>query len=85
MKGGAVERWYYFVRDGQRMVLKKRTMNTKRPDDANPDNGDPLTPWYETTNHFDEHHVHVRAATEAEATRLAGLLIGSATRRNLPT
>ena len=73
-----MERWYYFVRDGQRMVLKKRTMNTMRPDDANPDNGDPLTPWYETTNHFDDHHVHVRAASDTEAIRVAQGLISQA-------
>lgn len=72
-----MERWYYFIRDEHRMILKKRTMCPPRPEDANPDYGDPLTPWYEVENHCDDHHVHVRAASESEATRLAHGLISS--------
>ena len=72
-----MEQWYYFIRDEHRMILAKRRMIPKRPDDANPDNGDPFTPWYETTNHYDDTHVHVRAASEAEANRVAEELIRS--------
>lgn len=64
-------RWYYSIRDEHRMVLKARTMRPPRQDGANPDHGDPLTPCYGVVNHYDEHHVHVRAASESEATRLA--------------
>jgi hypothetical protein len=72
------ERWYYFIRKGDRLIMKNRDWAPPRPDDANPDNGDPLTPWYETTNHFDENHVHIRAASESEANRIASQLIRNA-------
>jgi hypothetical protein len=76
-----VEQWYYFVRNGDRITPKTRAWSPPRPEDANPDNGDPLTPWYETTDHYDDTHVHVRAASEAEATRIAITLISG---RNTP-
>ena len=70
-------RWYYFVRNGDRIAPKNRAWTPPRPEDANPDNGDPLTPWYETVNHYDDNHVHVRAASESEAVRIANRLIAS--------
>ena len=71
-------RWYYFIRNGDRLVMAKHYQIPVRPEDANPDNGDPLTPWYETKAHFDENHVHVRASCDEEATKIAmGLVRGS--------
>ena len=59
------------------MIMKReRSRVPPRPLDANPDNGDPLTPWYEKSDHYDDHHVHVRARTEEEAAFVAQTLIG---------
>ena len=45
-----------------------------RPDDANPCLGNPYTPWYQTEEHLDEEHVHIRAQdvhhAEARAKKL---------------
>jgi hypothetical protein len=61
-------RWYYFIRAGNRLLLRRdRATVPHRPADANPDNGDPLTPWYTTEDHMDDKHVHVRASSEEEA------------------
>ena len=65
-------KWYYFIRrvvDGEQR-LYERPLWTKlppRPADANPMNGDPLTPWYMTKDHTDEKHVHVRAESRQQA------------------
>jgi hypothetical protein len=61
-------RWYYFIRAGDRLLLRRDGATVPhRPVDSNPDNGDPLTPWYTTEDHMDESHVHVRAHSEEEA------------------
>jgi hypothetical protein len=69
-------RWYYIIRGTEFMVLRGDQMRVpSRPFNANPANGDPLTPWYETKNHYDEHHIHVRASSEKEAGKIGRNLI----------
>ena len=61
-------RWYYFIRAGNKLLLRRdRATVPYRPTDANPDNGDPLTPWYTTEDHMDDKHVHVHASSEEAA------------------
>ncbi len=61
-------RWYYFIRaDNKLLPRRDRSTVPCRPTNANPDNGDPLTPWYTTEDHMDDRHVHVHASSEEEA------------------
>ena len=55
-------RWWYFHREDGALVLAVDSDFPDRPIDANDDEGNPHTPWYQTKEHFDEDHVHVRAA-----------------------
>ncbi len=72
-------RWYYFIRAGDKLLLPKdRYRVPPRPLDANPANGDPLTPWYTAEDHLDDAHVHVRAASVEEAETKAHDLITQA-------
>ena len=62
--------WYYFTRSGNDLQVQLHGGRIPpRPSDANPANGDPLTPWYTDEDHLDAVHVHVRAASlwQAEA------------------
>ena len=65
--------WYYFTRSGNDLQVQLQAAHPlripPRPSDANPANGDPLTPWYTDEDHLDAVHVHVRAASlwQAEA------------------
>jgi len=67
--------WYYFIRNGNNIVPLKPERLPPRPKDANPDNGDPFTPWYELGDHWDEEHIHIRASSPKEAARKANDLI----------
>tara|TARA_Y100000310_G_C20574606_1_gene759821 strand:- start:569 stop:718 length:150 start_codon:yes stop_codon:yes gene_type:complete len=46
-------------------------MFKSRPKDANPDQGNPHTPWYQVEKHSDENHVHIKARTKEEALSIA--------------
>ena len=70
-----MERWYYFIRNGDNIVPMKPERLPARPHDANQDHGDPFTPWYETTDHIDSEHIHIRAASDSEAAALAKLML----------
>ena len=63
--------WYYFTRSGANLCDLGGPVQggriPPRPSDANPDNGDPLTPWYRDEDHLDHEHVHVRAPSIEEA------------------
>ena len=62
--------WYYFTRSGNDLQVQLHGGRIPpRPSDANPANGDPLTPWYTDEDHLDAVPVHVRAASlwQAEA------------------
>lgn len=69
--------WFYFKRFGKKLtpLTPLAKYLPPRPLDANPDNGDLLTPWYETEDHFDEEHVHVRGGSLEEALKKAYALI----------
>lgn len=61
-------RWYYFIRADNKLLPRRDGGHVpRRPADANPDNGDPLTPWYETTDHLDDEHIHVLAESSEDA------------------
>ena len=38
-----------------------------RPKDANPEKGNPYTPWYQKEEHIDENHVHIYAQNAIHA------------------
>ncbi len=69
--------WFYFKRLGNNLVplSPQEKYLPPRPEGANPDNGDLLTPWFETEDHFDEEHVHVRAKDLEAARRKANSLL----------
>ena len=70
--------WYYFTRSGANLggpVQGGRI--PPRPADANPDNGDPLTPWYTDQDHLDDEHVHVRAPSIEDARTKAHDLVAA--------
>lgn len=69
-------RWWYFHREDDELVLATDSDFPDRPIDAQDDNGNAHTPWYNNTEHFDEHHVHVRAAKWDTAYRKALKMIG---------
>jgi hypothetical protein len=69
--------WFYFVRrEGKLHPLNPRVL-PPRPRDANPTDGDPLTPWYSYADHFDSEHVHVFSEDLEGALRRAELLLSS--------
>ena len=68
-------RWYYFIRNGNNIVPMKPERLPARPHDANPDNGDPFTPWYEAKDHWDDDHVHIRAPSPTAAAQIATNII----------
>ena len=70
-----VARWYYFIRNGDNIVPMEPERLPPRPHDANPDNGDPFTPWYETADHWDDDHVHICATSPKAAAQIAANLI----------
>jgi hypothetical protein len=68
--------WYYFTRSGNDLRIQLHGGRIPpRPADANPDNGDPLTPWYTDQDHLDDEHVHVRASSRVAAEAKARGLI----------
>lgn len=64
-------RWFYFIRHDQQLVPWTPCRSVARPVGALPDNGDPLTPWFTEENHCDDDHVHVYAANQKAANRIA--------------
>ena len=69
--------WFYFKRIGKKLLPMNPLAKylPPRPSDANPDNGDILTPWYETEDHFDDEHVHVKENSLERALERAHALI----------
>ena len=68
--------WFYFARRGDDLFPVSPRRLPARPRDANPPNGDPLTPWYENMDHYDADHAHVFAEDLDEALRRAQSLLG---------
>lgn len=59
--------WFYFKRRGEELCPVTPRKFPSRPRDANPANGDPLTPWYTYADHYDSEHVHVYSENSEEA------------------
>ena len=53
-------RWWYFHRLGDNLKLANDDYFQSRPKDAFVSEN-PHHPWYQTENHIDENHVHLRA------------------------
>lgn len=62
-------KWWIFKIVFDTLLLEVN--HPKRPSDANPSNGDPATPWYQTEEHWDESHIHILANNESEAVHKA--------------
>lgn len=67
--------WFYFARQGEKLLQVSPRKLPERPRDAHPSEGDPFTPWYETRDHFDSEHVHVFGEDLSEALQIAHRLL----------
>tara|TARA_Y100000592_G_scaffold49324_1_gene78083 strand:- start:327 stop:548 length:222 start_codon:yes stop_codon:yes gene_type:complete len=56
-----MNRWWYFHREENELILASDSDFDERPLDAAPSNGTPHTPWYNHKNHIDLNHVHIYA------------------------
>ena len=53
--------WYFeFSKDGN-LRLADKSKFKYRPEDANPSEGNPYTPWYELEDHHNDEHIHIKA------------------------
>lgn len=68
-------RWWFFHRKNDVLTLAVDKDFPNRPSDANPSLGNSHTPWYQTKDHFDEYHVHLRAAKYETAIKKAYKLL----------
>lgn len=59
--------WYYFEIKEDSVSLVDDDYFGHRPSDANDCGGNPHTPWYQTQDHWDEDHIHIRAANADQA------------------
>ncbi len=60
-------RWYYFEIKDDSVSLVDDDYFGPRPSDANDCGGNPHTPWYQEQDHWDEYHIHIRAANAQQA------------------
>lgn len=67
-------RWYYFEIKGDSVSLVDDDYFQARPSDANDCGGNPHTPWYQVDDHWDENHIHIRAANAQQALIKASLV-----------
>ena len=68
----SVEKWWYFEFDENRNLHLADKNNFKhRPSDANPNQENPYTPWYQTNDHYDDHHIHIKAINYSKALKKA--------------
>ena len=70
-------RWWYFIRNKDTLILAENNFFMPRPPDATPDEKNPHTPWYQQHDHHDDSHVHVKAKTLSEALYIASKRIKS--------
>lgn len=69
-------RWYYIsILPGNELIIRPPDWFDERPSDANPDNGNPATPYFRFEEHHDENHIHIRAVDEYHALRRAHAII----------
>jgi hypothetical protein len=57
--------WYIFLLNTGEPVLD--TVVAPRPESANPPVGGPFTPWFDTEDHWDQRHIHIKADSESAA------------------
>ena len=67
--------WWYFHIIDNKVVLANPDDFKSRPKDANPSNGNPYTPWYQTEEHQDVTHIHIKANDYESAFKKAKLLM----------
>ena len=68
----SVEKWWYFEFDKNRNLrLADKNDFKHRPSDANPDQGNPYTPWYELEDHYNNEHIHIKAINYSAAFKKA--------------
>jgi hypothetical protein len=68
----SVEKWWYFEFDENRnLCLANKNKFKHRPSDANPDQGNPYTPWYELEDHHNDDHIHIKAINYSAAFKKA--------------
>ena len=63
--------WYFKFNEKGGLYLADKSDFKNRPSDANPDQGNPYTPWHQTDDHYDEHHIHIKAINYSEAFKKA--------------
>ena len=68
----SVEKWWYFEFDENgNLRLANKNDFKHRPSDANPDGGNPYTPWYQTEDHYNDDHIHIKAINYSVAFKKA--------------
>lgn len=66
------QKWWYFEFDeNSNLRLANKNDFKHRPSDANPDQGDPYTPWYQTEDHYNDDHIHIKAINYSVAFKKA--------------
>jgi hypothetical protein len=66
------QKWWYFEFDENGDIrLADKNIFKYRPEDANPSEGNPYTPWYELEDHHNDEHIHIKAMDYSIAFRKA--------------
>lgn len=73
-------RWYYFVVEAEAIRLPTTEELGERPADAQDAGGNPHTPWYQSSDHWDEEHIHLQAESLEDAWARAQSLLGECLR-----
>jgi len=67
--------WYYFAIEDGALCLVGDEFFSDRPAHANECGSNPHTPWYQTEDHYDSNHIHIRAANaECALIKALGIL-----------
>jgi hypothetical protein len=65
------EWWYFELDEDDNLRLADKNKFKHRPSDANPDQGNPYTPWYELEDHYNDEHIHIKAVNYPRALKKA--------------
>jgi hypothetical protein len=63
--------WFFFLVTEDGVTLCPPSEMAPRPADAQPDHGNPYTPWYQTVEHWDADHIHIKALSTYTAVERA--------------
>ena len=71
-----IQKWWYFeFNENGSLRLANKNKFKHRPSDANPDQGNPYTPWYQVKDHYDNDHIHIKATNHSMAFKKANAIL----------